>query len=83
MFDEEIEQAREREADRLYQNLDHDVFFVSTLHEAIPILGSMQDPSTSKVFEKINRISREDVHNWKKNACNQALMGIDKYHQKR
>lgn len=77
------EQARIREEDRLFDNLDYDVSFKSTLEEAIPILGGIREPSKSKVFKKIDRISREDVHNWKRSACNQALMSIDKFHHKR
>ena len=77
------EQARIREVDRLYDHLDDNVSFYSTLHEAITILGGMQDPSGSKLFEKIDRISREDAHKWKRSACNQALTGIDKHHSER
>jgi hypothetical protein len=77
------EQARIREVDRLYDHLDYNVSFFSTLEEAITILGGMGDPSRSKLFEKIDRISREDVHKWKRSACDQALIGIDKYHPKR
>jgi hypothetical protein len=81
--DDIAEQARIREADRLYDNLDYNVSFFSTLEEAITILGGMRDPSKSKLFEKIDRIAREDVHKWKKSACNQALLGIDRFHHKR
>jgi hypothetical protein len=76
------EQARIREVDRLYDHLDNNVSFFSTLQEAITLLGSMHDPSRSKLFEKIDRISREDAHKWKRSACYQALKGIDKYHPK-
>jgi hypothetical protein len=74
------EQARIREADRLYDQLDNNVSFFSTLQEAITVLEGMRDPFSSKLFEKIDRISREDVHKWKRSACNQALTGIDRYH---
>jgi hypothetical protein len=77
------EQARIREADRVYDHLDDNVSFYSTLQEAITILGGMHDPSSSKLFEKIDRISREDVHKWKRSACSQALTGIDKHHPDR
>jgi predicted DNA-binding protein YlxM (UPF0122 family) len=73
------EQVRIRE-DRLYDRLDDTVSFFSTLQEAITLLGGMQDPSRSKLFEKIDRISREDARKWKRSACYQALKGIGKHH---
>jgi len=76
------EQARIREEDRLYDHLDDTVSFYSTLQEAITRLGDMRDPSSSKLFEKIDRISREDTHKWKRSACYQALTGIDNHHPK-
>lgn len=74
------EQAHIQEVDRLYDHLDDNVAFFSTLRETITILGGMQDPSSSKLFEKIDRISREDDHKWRRSACNRALTGIDKHH---
>jgi len=73
------EQARIRE-DRLYDRLDDTVSFFSTLQEAITLLRGMRDPSGSRLFEKIDRISREDARKWKRSACYQALKGIDKHH---
>ncbi len=76
-------QARIREVDRLYDHLDDTVSFYSTLQEAITLLGGMRDPASSKLFEKIDRLSREDDHKWKRSACYQALTGIDKHHPER
>jgi len=73
------EQARIREAERLYDRLDNNVSFFSTLREATTLLGSMRDPAGSKLFEKIDRLSREDAHKWKRSACYQALAGIHKH----
>ena len=70
------EQARIREVDRLYDHLDDNVSFFSTLREATAILAGMRDPSSSKLFEKIDRLSREDAQKWKRSACYQALAGI-------
>jgi hypothetical protein len=77
------QQARVSEADRLYDNLDYNVGFFSTLEKAITVLGGMRDPSASKLFEKIDRISRDDAPKWKRSACDQALKGIDKNRHKR
>jgi len=74
--DDISEQARIREIDRLYDNLDNNVSFFSTLREAVTLLGNMRDPSSSKLFEKIDRISREDAYKWKRSAAYQALAGI-------
>jgi len=74
------EHAGMREADRLYDHLDDNVSFYATLQEAITILEGMRDPSTSKLFEKIDRISREDAHKWKRSACGQALAGMNNHH---
>lgn len=77
------EQNRIREADRIYDNLDYNIGFFSTLEKAITILEGMRDPFESKLFEKIDRISREGDHKWKRSACNQALMSIDQYRHRR
>jgi hypothetical protein len=73
------EQARVREVDRLYNHLDDNVAFFSTLREAVTVLGGMRNPSGSKLFEKIDRISREDAYKWKRTAANRALADIDKH----
>jgi len=72
------DQARTRDVDRLYDSLDYNVSFFSTLQQAVAILKDMRDPFSSKLFEKIDRISREDNLKWKRSACNQALISIDK-----
>ena len=74
--------ARIQEVERLYDRLDYNVSFFSTLQEAVAMLKDMRDPSRSKLFEKIDRISREDVHKWKRSACSQALISIDKNSRK-
>ena len=74
--------ARIQEVERLYDRLDYNVSFFSTLQEAVAILHDMRDPSRSKLFEKIDRISREDNLKWKRSACNQALISIDKNSRK-
>ena len=74
------EQARIREVDRLYDHLDNNVSFFSTLREATALLGGMQDPSSSKLFEKIDRISREDAYKWKRSAAHRALADVDNPH---
>jgi|GEM_PF-2159946 len=76
------EQAHIREVDRLYDNLDNNVSFFSTLREATTLLGGMQDPSSSKLFEKLDRISREDAYKWKRSAAHQAMAGIHNHHPK-
>ena len=76
------DQARIQEIERIYDSLDYNVSFFSTLQEAVAVLHDMQDPSRSKLFEKIDRISREDVHKWKRSACSQALISIDKNSRK-
>ncbi len=73
------EQARMREAEQLYDQLDYNISFFSTLKGAVTILGGMRDPSGSKLFEKIDRISREDAHKWKRSAANRALADFDKH----
>jgi hypothetical protein len=80
--DDTGDQARAREVDRLYDSLDYPVSFFSTLKEAVAILQDMQDPSSSKLFEKIDRISREDNLKWKRSACTQALTSIEKNSRK-
>jgi len=70
--------ARIQEVERIYDSLDYNVSFFSTLQEAVAMLKDMRDPSRSKLFEKIDRISREDVHKWKRSACSQALISIGK-----
>lgn len=76
------EQARIREVERLYNHLDDNVAFFSTLREATTLLGCMRDPSSSRLFEKIDRISREDAYKWKRSAAYQALAGIHNHHPK-
>ncbi len=76
------EQARIREVDRLYDHLDDNVSFFSTLREATAILGGMRDPSSSKLFEKIDRLSREDAQKWKRSAANRALADVNNHHPK-
>ncbi len=73
------DQARIMEVDRLFDHLDDNVAFFSTLKEAVTLLGGMQDPSRSKLFEKIDRISREDAYKWKRSAANRALADVDKH----
>ena len=77
------EQAHIREVNRLYDNLDNNVSFFSTLREATTLLGGMRDPSSSRLFEKIDRLSREDAQKWKRSACYQALAGIHNHPPKR
>jgi hypothetical protein len=74
------EQARIREVDQLYDHLDDNVAFFSTLREAVTLLGGMRDPSSSKLFEKIDRISREDAYKWKRSAAHRALADVDNHH---
>ncbi len=74
------EQASIREVDRLYENLDNSVSFFSTLRDAVTVLGDMRDPSSSKLFEKIDRISREDAYKWKRSAAHRALADVDNHH---
>ena len=74
--------ARIQEIERIYDSLDYNVSFFSTLNRAVAILHDMRDPSRSKLFEKIERISREDAHKWKRSACSQALISIDKNSRK-
>ena len=76
------EQAHIREVDRLYDHLDDNVAFFSTLREAVTLLGGMRDPSSSKLFEKIDRISREDAYKWKRSAAHRALADVDNHHPK-
>ncbi len=76
------EQAHIRELDRLYDHLDDNVAFFSTLREAVTLLGGMRDPSSSKLFEKIDRISREDAYKWKRSAAHRALADVDNHHPK-
>ena len=76
------DQAQIHEVERLYDSLDYNVSFFSTLKEAVDILKDMRDPSSSKLFEKIDRISREDNLKWKRSACTQALISIDKNSRK-
>ena len=77
------DQARTRDVDRLYDSLDYNVGFFSTLEKAITVLGGMRDPTSSRLFEKIDRISRDDAPKWKRSACDRALTGVDKNHHKR
>ena len=74
------EQARIQEVERLYNHVDDNVAFFSTLREAVTLLGGMQDPSSSRLFEKIDRISREDVYKWKRSAAHRALADVDNPH---
>ncbi len=74
------EQARIREVDQLYEHLDDNVAFFSTLREAVTLLGGMRDPTSSKLFEKIDRISREDAYKWKRSAAHRALADVDNHH---
>ena len=76
------DRARLQEVDRIYDSLDDNVSFFSTLQQAVAILKDMRDPFSSKLFEKIDRISREDNLKWKRSACNQALISIDKNSRK-
>ena len=76
------EQARIREVDQLYDHLDNNVSFFSTLREATAILAGMRDPSSSKLFEKIDRMSREDAYKWKRSAAHRALADVDNHHPK-
>ena len=76
------EPARIREVDRLYDHLDDNVAFFSTLREAVTLLGGMRDPSSSKLFEKIDHISREDAYKWKRSAAHRALADVDNHHSK-
>ena len=76
------EQAHIRELDQLYDHLDDNVAFFSTLREAVTLLGGMRDPSSSKLFEKIDRISREDAYKWKRSAAHRALADVDNHHPK-
>ena len=47
------EQTRIREVDRLYDHLDDNVSFFSTLREATVFLAGMQDPSTQNYLKKL------------------------------
>ncbi len=76
------EPARIQEVDRLYDHLDDNVAFFSTLREAVTLLGGMRDPSSSKLFEKIDHISREDAYKWKRSAAHRALADVDNHYPK-
>ena len=75
----ESDEARKRKADMLYEKLDYNndrESFQEVLDEVVSLIGPMSDPTETRAYRKIRYLSRESDYDWKKAACDDALISL-------